>query len=454
MKKLHEDLLSRMGWYRRWHEFPNSGNIHLIVLFLVFLLFGAWMIMGLKRDDQWRAASPLLYSRNKDGFVSPAKGGVAGIVRDRILIKFNSSVVSEKRGEIFSRHGLRGFSDIPGIDVALVSLPAEVSAEEIISRLLREESVEFAETDNVLAPSFFPNDPWFPNWQKNKQIIGAEAAWNSITGNENIAIAVLDTGVDCTHEDLLSNCVIGWNFYDNNTGTVDVTGHGTKVAGVAAASGNNGMGVAGTVWSAKIMPIRVSDPQGFAPVSIIASAIVYAADHGAKVANISYEAAGSKTVQSAASYMRRKGGLVFISAGNGGIFTSNQSTRVALVISATDSEDLRYSWSNYGGEIDFSAPGCTGATTAPNGGYSSFCGTSASAPEAAGLAALVWSLDPTLNPSEVEKILASSAKDLGDLGWDPYYGWGRIDAALAITHAIDLISSGTSSAKVPQGKKK
>jgi subtilisin family serine protease len=253
-------------------------------------------------------------------------------------------------------------------------------------------------------------------------------------------LAIADTGVNCTHEDLSSGCMAGWNFYDNNNDTTDVYGHGTAVAGVAAALGNNNIGVAGNAWQSKIMPLRVSAPDGTATYSAIASAITYAADGGAKVVNVSYQVGGSSTVQSAAKYLKGKGGLLVVSEGNYASDTGNTNSPDIISVSAVDASDVLYSWSSFGSDVDVSAPGCTGATTKADGGYGSFCGTSNSAPEVSGLLMLIWSVNPALTPDQVQNVLFNSTKDLGSVGWDKYYGWGRIDAEVAISMAVSNIN--------------
>src|SRR5438445_434046 len=149
----------------------------------------------------------------------------------------------------------------------------------------------------------------------------------------------------------------GWNVYDNNSDTSDVYGHGTSVAGVAAATSNNGAGVASVAWGCKLLPVRISDLNGYATYSTIASGLTYAADHGARVANVSFRASDSSTVASAAQYFQSKGGVVAMAAGNESTFVSSADNPYVLTVSATDSNDALTSWSNTGNNIDLAAPG-------------------------------------------------------------------------------------------------
>lgn len=116
-----------------------------------------------------------------------------------------------------------------------------------------------------------------------------------------------------------------------------------------------------------------------------------------------------------------------------------------IVVSATDPADILYVWSSTGGDVDISAPGCTGATTQNGGGYGSFCGTSNSAPEVAGVLMLMWSAKPVLGADQAQSILFASTLDLGAPGWDPLYGWGRVDAFAAVQNALNAVPTETTS---------
>jgi thermitase len=296
------------------------------------------------------------------------------------------------------------------------------------------------EVDMLVPSTMIPNDPNYPSaWHHPK--IGSPEAWD-VTQGEGVIVATLDTGVDMSHPDLAENMIVGWNFYDNNSDVSDVQGHGTAVAGTMTEIGDNVVGSLGVAPKAKNIAIRISDPAAYAYFSAMASGITYAADHGARVANISYQnACGSAVVQNAGAYIRQKGGVAVIAAGNTGAdagFGSNTSITCA---SATDGNDVKAGWSSYGQYVDVAAPGVSVYTTVRGGGYGNYSGTSFASPVTAGIYALMFSVNPKLTPSEADSILFQTADDLGTVGWDMYYGHGRVNAGRAVQLAASTTGS-------------
>jgi len=308
------------------------------------------------------------------------------------------------------------------------------SEEALVRALSQDPNIEFAELDMAVPPSATtPNDTRYSyQWHLSK--IQAAASWD-ISKADNIVIAVLDTGVDAAHPDLSGKLLPGWNAVDGGYDTSDIHGHGTAVAGTAAAQTNNANGVAGVAWNAAILPVRITNSSdGYAYWSDIARGLTWAADQGADVANISYGVSNSATVANAAQYLRSKGGLVVVAAGNDGADSGYANNPYMITVSATDSSDAKTSWSNYGAVIDVAAPGASIQTTSRGGGYDNWSGTSFASPVTAGVVAVIMGANPALTADEVEQVLESSAdKIAGDI--HPYYGYGRVNAGTAAAMA-------------------
>jgi thermitase len=359
-----------------------------------------------------------------------------------ILVQPKAGLSQEQFEQIVRAHGGQVQRRLRGLSVHVVQVPPQ--AEEAVARALSHNPhIEFAEPDELIPPDqTIPNDPDYPNaWHLPK--ILAPDAWDFALG-DGVTVAVLDSGVDGSHPDLAANLVAGWNVVSDNSDTSPVTGHGTKVAGVIGALSNNATGVASIAWDARIMPVRITNrSDGWAYWGAVAEGITWAADHGAKVANISYNPNGSTTVMNAAQYMRNKGGLVVTAAGNDGQDPGWGQSSSLIAVAATTSSDTNPSWSNFGDYVDLAAPGVGIWTTTKGGGYGAPSGTSFSSPTTAGVVALVMSANGQLSPDEVETVVEQSAHDLGSAGWDPHFGYGRVDAAAAVQLAMNAIPSDT-----------
>ena len=389
----------------------------------------------------WASAATLGFARGTLAAVliaslsaaSPAMAA-PGRAAERLLVKPKALVSEEDVQNTFAAHGAVETESLHRIGVRVLRVRPD-RLKTALDALRRHANVEFAEPDEMLAPEAVPNDSYYSSeWHLPK--IGAPAAWELTTGSSSVIIAILDTGVDGTHPELSAKMLPGWNVYDNNSDTSDVYGHGTSVAGVAAATSNNGAGVASVAWGCKLLPVRISDLNGYATYSTIASGLTYAADHGARVANVSFRASDSSTVASAAQYFQSKGGVVAMAAGNESTFVSSADNPYVLTVSATDSNDALTSWSNTGNNIDLAAPGVNIYTTTRGGGYGLGTGTSFAAPLVAGAAGLVISANPGLNAQQVQDILKQNADDLGTAGWDASYGAGRLNVYKAVRAAL------------------
>lgn len=354
-----------------------------------------------------------------------------------LLLRFKPGVNRLAGESLLRSFGARIIDEIPQIRVLVISIPIQ-DAENVKSALARNPIIDFVEENRLLKPSEIPDDPYYyKQWHLPK--IDAPNAWDLSKGSPSIIIAVLDSGVDQSHPDLAGRLLSGWNFYDDNPDTSDVYGHGTKVAGTAAAITNNGIGVAGVAWDCLILPVRVTDPNGYTTYSLLSKGLIYAADCGAKAAIMSFRIFnGSATLTSAAKYLMEKGGLAVAAGGNTGTYENYSDNPYIISVSATDSGDMIASFSSYGPYIDLSAPGVSIYTTIMGGSYGSASGTSFSAPIVAGLIALIFSANPYLTPPQVEQILESTSIDLGSAGYDVYYGWGRVNAYEALKVAVGI----------------
>ncbi len=328
---------------------------------------------------------------------------------------------------------------IASIDVAVLEVPAN-AASHVQDALSRTGLFNFVEPDGIASAMLTPNDPDFASqWHLNT--IQAASAWGLTTGATSIPIAVIDSGIESTHPDLSLKVLAGWSFLTGTSNTSDTMGHGTAVSGTAAASTDNSTGVAGVAWSNPLMPLVVVDSTGYASYSNIASAITYAADHGARVINISIAgASASSTLQSAVDYAWNKGLVVVAAAGNSSSSSPNYPAACnnVIAVSATTSSDTLSSYSNFGTWIDLSAPGDSILTTTTGASYGAWQGTSFASPIVAGVAALVFGERPALSNSALVSLLEQNSDQVGGVGYSQYFGWGRINAYRAVSAAQSL----------------
>ena len=276
-----------------------------------------------------------------------------------------------------------------------------------------------------------PNDRFWTS-QAGLRLAAFPRAWDITRGSSAVVVAVLDTGVDSSHPDLAEAVVPGYDFVNRDADPADDEGHGTAVAGVIAARGNNGEGVAGACWACRVMPVKVLDATGSGSTSTVAAGIVWAADRGASVINLSLGSPGNTAALSdAVAYAVRKGVLVVAAAGNNGAATPFYPAAEpgVLGVAATDLEDHLYSWSNRGAWVRIAAPGCT--PTAVPGGYGNLCGTSAAAPLVGGLAALARTANPDGSAVEIERTLEETVVRI-----QADVRSGRIDAGGALTRLV------------------
>lgn len=359
--------------------------------------------------------------------------------KGRLIVRLDRGVTETALAADLKPHGAKA-KRVGRSDLYILQLPPQASEVAVRAVLARNPHFKFVELDRETKPLMTTNDPMVGNeWHIPK--IGAPAAWDKSTGS-GVTIAIIDTGVDGSHPDLAANMVGGWNFYDGTSNAGPATPHGTWVAGSAAAVLNNSVGLSGVAGGAKIMPLRVTDPTGLGYYSMIISAITWAADHGARVANASFDhLMDSAAIMSAAQYMKDHNGLVVIAAGNTGTSLTFPPSTSVVSVSATDANDALATWSSYGSYVTISAPGNYIWTTSPGGTYAQGIGTSFSSPVVAGVVALMMAAKPSLSSYQIETMLYASALDLGTAGRDAKYGYGRVDAAAAVAMASTFVDN-------------
>ncbi|MBL1217102.1 MAG: hypothetical protein D8M59_06350 [Planctomycetes bacterium] len=322
---------------------------------------------------------------------------------------------------------------VPETEEYLFNLPAGITENEMAAYLLTAGDFAYVEPDWIVYPLECPDDARFGSqWHHAK--VDSCAAWDTEIGRTSVVVAVCDTGVRTTHEDLSVYRMEGYNavdeLWESQGGAVDdINGHGTLTTGSAAAQGNNGVGVSGMGWQLSHRMMRVSNSSGGgASLSDLAHAARTAADTGDRVASASYSGVSNMTVESAGRYVMSRGALLVWAAGNDGVYLSVDHEHV-VVVGASTSSDVKASWSNYGKGIDLFAPGVDIYTTtrSSNSSYGSASGTSLSTPLVSGSLAMIFSRNPALTAEEAEQILYAGCDDIGEPGEDDTYGHGRLN---------------------------
>jgi thermitase len=302
--------------------------------------------------------------------------------------------------------------------------------------------------------SHYNNGSFTLSSSTNDADIDTDLAWDITQGDPNLIVAILDTGLKLDHPEFSGRLVAGYDFVNNDSDPIDDFGHGTNVAGIALAKGNNSIGYAGVNWNSKIMICKVLDNTNSGFYSWWADAIYFAVDNGAKVINLSAGGNGSSTLlENAINYAYNNNVSVVVSTGNQNSTIQYPAKYAnAIAVGSTNSNDKRsnpFFWSstsgsNYGAELDFVAPGnyIYGLSYLSNTDYNYYWGgTSQAAPHLTGVISLLLSVNPSLTVSQIRLILQQSSQDLvGDsfdtLGWDQYYGFGRINAFNAISNPL------------------
>ncbi len=380
---------------------------------------------------QWKEVSESI-----GGSLSPAVPDNAFVKvtekRIEVTVKFTTYGYSPELRDTLMRYDAKVLKNDPTISAFLVEVPV-VMLDGFVNEASGLPSVDYVEPNFYVQASYVPNDPdWPVQW--GPQIIGMETAWDVQLGDRNVLVAVIDTGIDYTHPDLVDNYVpLGYDFFNNDNDPMDDNSHGTHVAGTIAASISNGVGIAG-VANVSVMAEKFLDANGFGSDFDGASAITHAVDQGADILSNSWGGTGySQLIADAVDYAISSGVIVVAAAGNSGsdIISYPAALPGVIGVSATDQNDQLAYFSSYGPVVDIAAPGVD-IYSSVIGGYAYYSGTSMATPHVSGLLALLMSQFPSYTPTQLEELLYSTAVDLGDPGFDQFFGWGRIDASSAI----------------------
>ena len=389
----------------------------------------------------------------------PPKTPSAGeIVQGEVVVKWRDA----NRGPDIARaRGLTVATElgVPGKGMPVLLSTGARSVEAVIAELRADPAVEYAEPNYVVRlvedgslAAVSVNDPKTAG-QYSLDQMRVRDAWSLSTGGSGV-IAVLDTGVQANHRDLVGRVLPGYDFVNNDSNAADDNAHGTWVAGIIGANANDGYGIAGISWTDKILPVKIMNSAGSGDTADLTSGIIWAADHGATVINMSVGGfPATQYVQDAINYAWNKGVVLVGAAGNNGVqedFFPAAFTNVVSV-SATQVNDEFANWSSYGPKVDVSAPGAsvqtTNCTVCTYGGHDTWgdhtyiSGTSFATPNVAGVLALIRARYPAYPPAQVVTRLNATVDDLGYPGFDVRYGGGRVNAHRALGGSVTALAN-------------
>lgn len=405
-----------------------------------------------------------------------------------IIVTLDQSASQSDLTQLNQQNDARTEEDLPQSKVNVVDLPSDLTVSEGIQTYENSPDVAYAEPNFKLYPTATPNDPLFSRmWALNNTgqtggtidaDIDAPEQWNTNTGSPSTVVAVIDEGMDINHPDLRANIytnaaeangvkgvdddrngyvddVHGYDFANNDPSVYDpdpITGkgdeHGTHVAGTIAAVGNNGTGVTGVNWQAKIMPLKFLGPNG-GYTSDAVEALDYAVKNGVKISNNSWGGGGkSQALQDAIARADSAGHLFVAAAGNGGAdgigdnndvtpnYPANYPNSNIISVAATDDRDRLASFSNFGvNSVDLAAPGVSILSTLPGNTYGNYSGTSMATPHVTGVAALIKSQNPTADDGAMKAQILQFAEKKASLENKVATG-GRLNAYAALTQQV------------------
>lgn len=353
----------------------------------------------------------------------------------QFMVQFVPGTARAERAQVAAAHGGELTDRVEALDIDVMSFPGlkagSKASEQMMAALKRNPNVIMVEPNYLYEVTYTPNDPSLSS-QWAWGVIDAYQGWDVTQGSTATVIAVVDTGVQRNHPDLDAKIVAGYDYVQNDTAPDDGNGHGTHVAGTAAAETNNSTGGAGTCPNCKIMPVRVLDNNGSGTLANVANGITWAANNGADVINLSLGGSGSSTLQQAVQYAWNAGVFLACAAGNSNTSSTASAYPAAYAqcfgVASTTSSDARSSFSNYGSWVEVAAPGSSIYSTWTGGGYNTINGTSMATPHVAGLAGLLSGQGKT--NQQIWDTICNSAEDISGTG--TYWTCGRINVNNAV----------------------
>src|SRR5436309_9622876 len=365
--------------------------------------------------------------------------GLAEHVPAQIIIRLVPKTDARKIATAVNGTVLR---ELRELNAVLVGLPESSSIVGTIRKAQTISGVKYAEPNYVYRAFRVPNDPFFSSKQWGPQKINAPGAWDVPTGSANSVVAVVDSGVSSTNPEFSGKLLTGTNCVSPGGITDDDNGHGTHVAGIAAAIGDNGIGIAGIAWAASILPIKVLDASGSGTNANVACGIQAGANFAASnpgkrvVENLSLGGpAYSQLIKDAVDSSLQSNVLVIAAAGNDGkatvLFPAGYPG--VMAVGATTPANERATFSTYGSHLSVVAPGVDIYSTYLSGTFKYLSGTSMAAPHVSGTAALIRALHAGLSLAQVRSQIEQTATHLGGSGFNAQFGWGLVSAAAAVT---------------------
>lgn len=369
----------------------------------------------------------------KNPSISDSYNKQAPYVEGEVLVKFKEDMSMNMQQDVLSDINAEILVDENVVDSPFNVLKVK-DVDQVVQTLSNNSQIEYVEPNYIMNATYTPNDPFFDiSYQYGLFTTETTSAWDVTTGNSNQVVAVLDTGVDYNHEDLDDKTILGYNFVNNNNNPMDGNGHGTHVAGTAAAETNNGLGIAGVAPDTSILAVQVLDSSGSGSLANIVDGIIYAADYGAEVINLSLGCnCDTQAMEDAVDYAWDSGSVVVAAAGNSSTSTTFEPASYdnAIAVGAVDENNNIASFSNYGNWVDVTAPGVEIAGTYPSNRYVYLSGTSMASPHVAGLAALLASQGK--DNSEIRRSIENTATPISGTGY--YFQHGLINSFDAVNY--------------------